>query len=166
MEAFGELYQFFAPRTQSYLTSVVGADLSGDVQQEAWITVLNKVKDLENPKRFKAWLYRLVRHRAIDYLRRVQREERLFDNQEADSIDPDGQSEILANEHLDVESIKSAISMLSPVHQEVVFLRYWEEFSYAEIALVTRVPVGSVRSRLYHAKAHLKKLFETEIDPF
>jgi RNA polymerase sigma-70 factor (ECF subfamily) len=165
-DAFHRLYQFFSDSTLRYLTSVVGPDLAKDVQQEAWISVLRKIKGLDNPKRFKPWLYRIVRHSAIDHLRRLKRDQRLFEYPDDNSEGFDIRSGESTDEELNLDAIKHAVSRLSPVHQEVVVLRYWEEFSYAEVALVTGIPIGSVRSRLYHAKAHLKKLFETEIDPY
>lgn len=165
-DAFRRLYGFYSERTLRYLTSVVGFDLAKDVQQEAWISVFRKIKGLDNPKRFKPWLYRIVRHSGIDHLRRLQREDRLFDHPDAGSEKFEAKAEDSTSVDLNLDAIQDAVAKLSPIHQEVVVLRYWEEFTYAEVALVTGIPIGSVRSRLYHAKAHLKKLFETEIDPY
>lgn len=164
--AFRQLYEQFEVSTLRYLRSVVGIDLANDVHQEAWISVLRKIKGLENPKRFKPWLYRIVRNEAVDHLRRVRREERLLDPTQDQSDALQAYPVEPGNDVLNLDAIKLAISQLSPAHQEVVVLRYWEEFSYAEVALVTGIPIGSVRSRLFHAKAHLKHIFETEIDPY
>jgi RNA polymerase sigma-70 factor (ECF subfamily) len=53
--------------------------------------------------------------------------------------------------------LESALTALSEVQREVVILRYWEDMTYAEIAVVTGTPVGTVRSRLHHAKAKLRE---------
>ncbi len=163
---FHRLYRQFADNTFRYLRSLVGSDLAPDVQQEAWISVLRKIKGLENPNRFKPWLYRVVRHAGIDHLRVRRRTDKLVEHQHDDAIDWPPATDESLKEVLDLEAVKRAISRLSPAHQEVVVLRYWEEFSYAEIALLTGAPIGSVRSRLHHAKAHLKQIFENEIDPY
>lgn len=164
--AFHQLYRQFSGNTLRYLQSLVGPDFAPDVQQEAWISVLRRIKGLENPNRFKPWLYRVVRHAGIDHLRVAQRTDRLFEHQHDDEDQWPPRTSESVDEILDPEAITRAISRLSAAHQEVVVLRYWEEFSYAEIALLTGIPLGSVRSRLHHAKAHLKKLFENEIDPY
>lgn len=165
-DAFRRLYQYFESSTLRYLNSVVGSDSANDVQQEAWISVLRKIKGLDNPRRFKPWLYRIVRHTAIDQLRKMKRAERLFEYPTEDASSMDFPSEDHSEVELDLAAIQLAISRLSPAHQEVVILKYWEEFSYHQIALVTGIPIGSVRSRLYHAKTQLKQIFQTEIQPF
>ena len=48
------------------------------------------------------------------------------------------------------------MAQLSPVHREVLHLRFWEEMAYGEIALVLGCSVGTVRSRLHHAKRRLR----------
>jgi len=165
-DAFSGLYGLHAGNTLRYLTSVVGSDLAKDVQQEAWISVFRRIMSLDNPKRFKPWLYRIVRNAGIDHLRRLQLEERLFDHPDDSGERIELQPGTSSEPDLDPDAIQHAIQRLSPIHQEVVVLRYWEAFSYAEVALVTGIPIGSVRSRLHHAKVQLKKLFETEIDPY
>jgi RNA polymerase sigma-70 factor (ECF subfamily) len=49
-------------------------------------------------------------------------------------------------------------AQLAPAHREVLQLRYEEDLSYAEIALVSGCAVGTVRSRLHNAKRHLQEL--------
>ena len=161
--AFGKMYGSFEQATRRYLTNVVGPEHALDVQQDAWITVFRKISDLQNPKRFKPWLYRIVRNAAIDLLRKLQREDQLF-VQENESLAKaaSGQGE---DHWFDAEAIESAIYQLSPAHREVVVFRYWEGFSYGEIALITGIPLGSVRSRLFHAKSRLEHIFTTEINP-
>ena len=56
------------------------------------------------------------------------------------------------------EEVESALSELNEVQRATIWLREVEGFSYAEIAEVTCVPVGTVRSRLARARRYLAEL--------
>jgi len=165
-DAFRQLFEAFKDDTIGYLTTVVGAADAWDVQQSSWMIVLRKIRELTNPKRFKPWLYRIVRNQAIDHLRRVQRADRMFDSMDGDEQMEGFADPLPLDDNVDRHAIRMAINRLRPAQQEVVFLRFWEQFSYAEIALITGVPVGTIRSRLFHAKTHLARILSTEIDPY
>ena len=55
-------------------------------------------------------------------------------------------------------SVAAVFTQLAPSHREVLQLRYQEDLSYAEIALVSGCAVGTVRSRLHNAKRQLQAL--------
>ena len=65
-----------------------------------------------------------------------------------------------ASERDDVDSVVAAMARLSPPHREVLVLFAWEELDYQTIAEVLDVEVGTVRSRLARARAHLRELLE------
>jgi RNA polymerase sigma-70 factor (ECF subfamily) len=56
--------------------------------------------------------------------------------------------------------IRGALERLDPAHQEVLMLREYEQLSYDDIADALGVPVNTVRSRLFRARAELKALLE------
>ena len=60
----------------------------------------------------------------------------------------------------DVARVHAALDQLVPEHREVVVLRYIEDMSYEEIAGVAGCPLGTVRSRLHHAKRALRRALE------
>src|SRR2546428_9515568 len=57
-------------------------------------------------------------------------------------------------------AIHAALDCLTPEHREALLLRFIEDMSYERIAAVTGVPVGTVRSRLHHAKRTLRRLLQ------
>lgn len=74
------------------------------------------------------------------------------------ALNPEGGSELLRNSLS--EEVESALSNLNEVQRATIWLRVIEGFSYAEIAEVTGVPVGTVRSRLARARRALaERLF-------
>lgn len=154
--AFARLFEWFGVRTLGYLRGLLGED-ADDVQQEVWLTVYRSVRHLSNPRAFRTWLFQTTRHRAIDFLRRRRRERELLDQVAAElslSAAPEGPE----TDRLDASALTAALEGLSPLHREVLLLRYQDDLSYAEIALVLGCSIGTVRSRLHHAKRRVLEL--------
>lgn len=156
--AFEDLYAEFGPRTSRYLASLVGDFAADDIQQEVWLTVYRRISSLADPARFRTWLFAAARNRAIDWLRRVKRESLLFDEDAAGLVDETAPAtDSTGARSFDDEDVRAAMAALPPAHREVLLLRYRNEMSYAEIGLVTGCPIGTVRSRLHHARNALEQ---------
>jgi len=61
-----------------------------------------------------------------------------------------------ADTRMDVQAV---LGILSPEHRQVIVLREFEGMSYKEISAAVNIPCGTVESRLFRAREHLKKLF-------
>lgn len=154
--AFSDLFDRFSHRTLRYLEGLLGADAAADAQQEIWMTVYRGISRLTNPGAFRTWLYQITRHRAIDILRKEKRESELLAALGNEEPEPSEEPPDLALEPRDRRSLEAALAGLSAAHQEVLLLRFWEEMSYGDIALISGCSVGTVRSRLHHAKRRLR----------
>jgi len=150
--AFGRLFAQFGPRTLRYLRGLAG-QAAEDLQQEVWLTVYRSIATLANPRAFRTWLFRITRHRVLDWLRRGRRERELLDEVVRELP---GEAET-ATEEISEEML-NALEALPPAQREVCLLRYRDGLSYAEIALVTGGSVGTVRSRLHYARQRLREL--------
>lgn len=156
--AFARLLELFGDRTLRYLHGLVGDDAE-DVQQEVWLSVYKHLRTLGDPFAFRTWLFRLTRHRAIDFLRSMKRERALFDDVDVEAtIAPDEDDEPPPN----VDALEGALAAIPPPQREVLLLKYRDDLSYEEIALVVGVAVGTVRSRIHHAKKRLSALLMRE----
>ena len=156
-QAFARLMDLFASKTLGYLHGLVGDDAE-DVQQEVWLSVYRGIAGLANPGAFRTWLFRTTRHRAVDFLRRRKRERELMDDlaSEAAEEDVDTTHDTVAG--MDASALDSALKAMPPPQREVMLLRYRDDMSYNEIALVVGCPIGTVRTRLHHAKRRLQEL--------
>lgn len=158
--AFSDLYRAYGERTMRYLRALVGSSDAEDAQQQVWLTVYQGIARLTNPGAFRTWLYQITRHRAIDILRRKRRNSELLrtvaKEAEEDQVEDPGSP----FDSIDREALKQAMESLSDAHREVLALRYWGDLSYANIALITGCSVGTVRSRLFHAKGALRRVLE------
>jgi RNA polymerase sigma-70 factor (ECF subfamily) len=155
-KAFADLLNRFGPRTLRYLKGLLEPEAAQDAHQEVWLTVYRRISDLSNPGGFRTWLFRITRHRAIDFLRREQRESELLEvvAREAPEFSR-GMAEPTVST-LDDPALKTAMARLSPAQRDVLQLRFWETMSYQEIALILGCPLGTVRSRIHHAKRVLR----------
>jgi RNA polymerase sigma-70 factor (ECF subfamily) len=158
-QAFARLFDWFGQRTLAHLRSLIGDDAE-DVQQEVWLTVYRSLSALGNPAAFRTWLFRTTRHRAIDFLRRRKRERELIEEATVVAVEasePGGDTGFAGVEETLLEN---ALARMPPPQRELLWLRYRDELSYAEIALVVGSPLGTVRTRLHHAKRRLHELLK------
>lgn len=155
--AFDRLAQRWTPRLLRYAARMTGrADMARDIVQESWIGAIRGLKGLTDPAQFPAWIYSIARRRCIDAIRVNQRQRRLLVSAQADSDTAAtlGSGGDAANEGVD---LAAAISRLNEEQREVVQLLYGEDLGVEEISRVLAVPVGTVKSRLFHARQSLKK---------
>lgn len=160
--AFARLMDEFGARTLAYARGLVGDD-ADDVQQETWLAVYRHIKSLHDPAAFPVWLFRTTRHRALNQLRRYRRERELMDDVPLDAVpagDPDADGGTF--DGIDSSTIDAAMAEMPPPQREVLVLRYRDDLSYAQIALVTGCPIGTVRARLHYAKKRLHSLLTKE----
>ena len=155
--AFAKLMEMFEARTAAYLRGIVGDD-SDDAQQEVWLTVFRQLNDLADPAAFRTWLFRTTRHRAIDFLRKRKRERELIDDVAIDDVaDTTEPVTSESNDTIDERVLAEALRAMPPPQREVVMLRYRDGLTYQEIAQVINRPIGTVRTRLFHAKKRLQE---------
>ena len=125
-----------------------------DIAQESWSVILKKINHLKDPKHFEFWAYRIVVNKATDWLRQKakSRKYNIEYKKEVRAYD----SEYSENEDLK-QALLKAIKEL-PINQLIIIkLFYVEEYSLKEISDVLNISIGTVKSRLFHAREKLKK---------
>lgn len=136
-----------------------------DVVQEAFVKVLRRIDDLDDPDRFRPWLRNVVRTSALDSLRRKKVAGRSgealpgeADEEGSDGLPaPDlGPAELSERAELR-EQVREVVATLPESQRELITLKYLEGASYEEIAKATGLTVSSVESRLFRARGALRK---------
>jgi RNA polymerase sigma-70 factor (ECF subfamily) len=125
--------------------------LAADLVQETFTRLLTYRG--EPPTRFKSWAYTIASNLARDHFKSARyRYERVTDfNDDAEALPddfsfaPDDRAEVIG-----------ALAKLSPEHREVLILRFYHDLKLEEIAEVTGAPLGTIKSRLFHALKGLK----------
>lgn len=151
-EAISLLWNRWHPRILKWSFGFLkNDDLASEVAQESWISIFKGIGKLKDPALFRFWAYKIVQRRSADYIRKVQRERELTTELEYEYRDTDEPSS-----HSEVELTLRAIKELPPMHQEMLRLFYLEKFTVKEIAKMTRLPVGTIKSRLFYSRQQLK----------
>jgi len=161
--AFEEVVALCQPRLRGFLAKMLAAQGdSRDLAQEVWMDVFANLRSLRDPGSFLPWLYRIARNRVFRALRR-----QTPDLVSMDSVDAAGQADEPADFTAeDAQAVHAALDRLGPEHREVLLLRFIEDMSYADIAIVTGCQIGTVRSRIHNAKRALREIIESEGQPF
>ncbi len=135
-------------------------DDAEDVVQEALLKACRSLSRFEGRAAFSTWLHRIVVNAALDRLRRHQsRRDRVVDDDERDLTPVDNVDEQtperVAVSHETSAVVQDALARLSPAHRDVLMLREFDGESYRDLARLVRCPVGTVMSRLHHARHRL-----------
>lgn len=139
------------------------AALADDLVQETLARGLTRVEQLRDLEKLRGWLFSILHRCWIDHLRgrRDDLDESALTDLAADAPGPDGAAERSQT----VGRVRQAIAALPIGQRQVVTLVDLEELSYAEVADVLAIPIGTVMSRLCRARAALRHLLEPVAEP-
>lgn len=137
------------------------ASVSKDIVQEAWIVIIKKIKTLNDPRAFQGWSLRIATRMAIDWIRSNQVDRK------REQIRKEAQAEFAEKNQRPTEKtfdlIKEAIEKLPSEQKEVMQLFYRENLSIVTISGVLNLPLGTIKSRLFRGREHLKSILETKL---
>jgi RNA polymerase sigma-70 factor (ECF subfamily) len=137
-----------------------------DLAQEVWIRVYRNVRRLQEPSKFRGWLSRIATNLFYDELRKRKRVNpplsldapRNMDDGEMEweiPADNPGPAEDLATREF-YDQLREAIADLPEVFRTTIVLREIEGMAYEEIAEITGVSLGTVKSRIARARQRLQ----------
>jgi RNA polymerase sigma-70 factor, ECF subfamily len=138
-----------------YASKLTGnGEIALDILQETWLRALAGIRKLKQPGSVRSWLYAMVHSIAVDHIRREKTGRRIEDVF-LETREDVAEAAFAAD---DANAIHAALDKLSARHREVLVLYFLEEFSLTEIAQIVSSPEGTVKSRMYHAKAEMKAI--------
>lgn len=129
--------------------------LADDLTQEALAKALAHAHQLRDPDRLRPWLYGILANCWRDHLRKLRPTEDI-DTIEEHWLAADGGPEHQASQSQLASLVRAAIARLPVGQREVMALVDLEECSYAEVATILSIPIGTVMSRLCRARASLR----------
>jgi RNA polymerase sigma-70 factor (ECF subfamily) len=150
-EAFTELFARYREPIYGYFRRrLADASRAEELAQETFLAVLHAVTRYEPRALFRTYLYGIALLQLVAERRRNTHRMAIFDLTTADPP-------AAGNTEAEV-AVRQALEKVEPDEREVLMLREYEQLSYAEIAALQRVPVNTVRSRLFRARLALKDL--------
>ncbi|NRQ32549.1 RNA polymerase sigma factor [Nonomuraea sp. NN258] len=163
-EAFGELFRRHAPRLHAYVKRRLGVTLADDVVAETFATAFRRRDRFDGRAEFAAWLWGI----ASNLIARHHRQEtRMFRAFARTGVDPaeDGVAERVSDRVLAAAHgprLAKALASLSAQDRGAILLLAWGELSYAEIAAVLELPLGTVKAKIHRTRTKLRKALPRE----
>lgn len=164
--AFATLVRRYEVKLVVYVAQIVGVhEEARDLVQEAFIRAWRNLDQYDPRFRFSTWLFRIAHNLAIDHLRRRRQPVISLERGEDDEgdemrIDPAdlrrGPLGELANREL-AEALHREINKLPRSYRELVVLRHLVGLAYNEIADLKRLPLGTVKNKLFRAHSVLRE---------
>lgn len=165
-ELLDRLIERYQHRLLRYLVFLTGRrELAEDIFQETWIRVMERGKQYNGKSKFDTWLFAIARHLVIDWSRKktptsLEALQEQYGSDNAFDVPAAGPSPFDAvTSRENRESVQTALARLDALHREVLVLRFHEDLSLEEIAIVTSAPLSTVKSRLYRGLAALRPAF-------
>ena len=157
--AFERLYALYAPRLFAFVIRMVSdRERTEEVVNDVLFEVWRRAGTFRGEARVSTWIFGIAHHRALNALRVAG--PRFVEDSNALEQLPDpkpGPGETLAARQYHARLVE-AIRQLSPEHREVLELTLQHGFSCDEIAAIVGCPVGTVKTRMFHARGRLRTL--------
>ena len=166
-DGFEELVRRYQRPIAAYVYRMVGDyDAALDLTQEVFIKVYNSLSRYRSEFKFSTWIYKIAHNCAVDHLRRAgsSRASSLVSEFDGEQRELPVESRRLSPEQEYAgkerrEEIEQVVRGLPAAYRELILLRHAHDMSYDEIALVTGLPLGTVKNRLFRAREAMRQQF-------
>jgi RNA polymerase sigma-70 factor, ECF subfamily len=172
-DRFTELVKRYEKRVVNYVYRITHRyEEAHDLAQDIFVKVYLALDRYDSKYQFSTWLFRIAQNAAIDVLRKksisevpLARPSEDEPQKEREFADP-GVSpyRALKNKQLGA-AIERAVGNLPPDYRELIQLRHFAELSYEEIASMKKLPLGTVKNKLFRARNLLKEQLDTFVEP-
>ena len=170
-EAFGQFVDLYQARVTGFVRRMVAnSDDAEDLAQETFLRAYQSFGRFDGRSSVRTWLFRIAHNLCIDRARRLGRrveETALVDGEDEGTIDvsdarwqPD---RIVLDDELRA-AVERGIETMSEKLRAVLLLHDREEMPYDEIGAALGLPLGTVKSRLFLARAHLQTAVKTYME--
>ena len=169
MQAFGALVERHRARLEAFVYRLCSDwEQAADCTQETFVRLWLARTNYQPHTKFTTYLYTIALNCHIDHTRRHRARPKTIPLEE--QLGPGARvvlqrmlsqsetPEAVLLRRYEMYRIRRAILQLPQTHRIVFVLAHFEELPYAEIAEILEIPIGTVKSRIHYALAHLRKL--------
>lgn len=162
LRAFEQLYKAWHGRMSRFLLNMLRRpQLVEEVLNDTMMVVWNKIGDFHGASKLSTWMFGIAYRQGLNALRRL--DEPIEDDKMAELESHEASPEQNAGAGRSQQALAQAIDALSPAHRAVVNLTYFQDCGYREIAEILDCPVDTVKTRMFHARRHLKQSLAGEL---
>ena len=155
-QALAEIYDTYSPGIYRYSMRLLGDEsLAEDCVADTFARFLKSLQERRGPRdNLQAYLYRIAHNWIVDQYRNKRETVELSDVLRSEADVPEEE----AAKHIRQKQVRQAIHHLTAEQQQVILLKYLEEWSNEEVARAMKKPVGAVKSIQHRALKSLYKL--------
>ncbi|MBL8515801.1 MAG: sigma-70 family RNA polymerase sigma factor [Betaproteobacteria bacterium] len=164
--ALEQLYRQMAPRVYAFaqrrLENSAGAD---EVVSETFFEVWRQADKFRGEAQASTWILGIARHKLLDKLRKLSRQELTEWDEEALQIAdpaPETFERIAARQR--AEHIAHCLGNLPPAQRECMHLVFFEGLALADVATLQQCPENTVKTRLFHARRKMRDCLERRLE--
>ncbi|WP_322111864.1 sigma-70 family RNA polymerase sigma factor [Aerosakkonema funiforme] len=159
-QRFRQLYHRYHQKVRSTLYQLCGPSILDDLVQEVFLRAWKGLPQLRQTSQFSTWLYRICWNVACDQ-RRKYAQQRTFDSKlNTKSSDQVPAPDLMQLHYQDL--VQRGLAQLSLEHRAVIVLHDLEEVPQKEVAEILGIPVGTVKSRLFNARAAMRQFLQQQ----
>ena len=161
-DAFEALYRLYHPRLARFLLNLLHRpQLVEEVLNDTLFVVWERSDTFRGASKLSTWIFAIAYRKAMKALRRLDEpvEDRDADLRPSEEAAPDAP----VNRQRAQAALLAALARLSADHRAVVDLTYFHEMGYREIAEIMDCPVDTVKTRMFHARRHLRRIMDGEL---
>jgi RNA polymerase sigma factor (sigma-70 family) len=157
--AFEALYRIYHPRLTRFLLRVVRRpQLVEEALNDTLMVVWQRPDSFHGGSKLSTWIFAIGYRKAMKALGRFDDPREDLEGHERIDEEPGPEDNSAAFRRRDL--LARAMDDLSPAHRAVVDLTYYHELDYNEIARILDCPVGTVKTRMFHARRQLRRIVE------
>ena len=161
--AFEELYRIYHPRLTRFLINILRRPhLVEEALDDTMMVVWRRPDSFTGASKVSTWIFAIAYRTALKALSRLDepQEDLDADHRPSPDLDPE---QTLGGRQVQ-KLLLNAMDKLSSDHRVVVDLTYYHDAGYREIAEIMNCPVGTVKTRMFHARQKLKDLLDGQLE--
>lgn len=158
LRAFERLYRDYRPRLTRFLIHLIHRpNLVEEILDDTMLVVWSQPDMfVDSGSKLSTWIFAIAYRKGLNALKRQDDPVEDKDPEFRASTDAGPEQQVGARQAREV--LLRTMGQLSPDHRAVVDLTYFQEIGYREIAEIMECPVDTVKTRMYYARRHLKRL--------
>jgi RNA polymerase sigma-70 factor (ECF subfamily) len=154
-KAMQQFFNRYANDVYRYVMSRCGdSPLASDILNLVMLEVWRQADTFQARSKVTTWLIGIARHKLIDHYRREKRH--IHDELDETMPDTTAISEQLVTAAQNADWVKHCLEHLGQRQREIIHLAFYADMAYPEIAKIIECPVGTVKSRMFHARQALR----------
>jgi RNA polymerase sigma-70 factor (ECF subfamily) len=162
--SFNDLVELYSKNLMLFINGIVkDISVSEDLMEDTFLELLINKKPFKEDYKFKTWLFKIARNKAIDYLRKISKKSgKSLDDMESEghnlATSENIEETLITNERH--RQLHSAMGELNVDYRQVLYLIYFENMSYNQVAKVLKKTNKQIDNIVFRAKKALKSILE------